>query len=208
MQLRYIDAKTRMDIEVLSDKPETLTGSFIDTDRGASFYIECDELFQNFEGYKAARLRLSFYRGAAMYTFDARLTSAGDKNGTNALLLEANSLIEETSRRGAPRLQMQIETKIYSQGKPILIGVTHDISTTGLSLLSNELYDLGETEYIAEFSVADSTYNLPLRFIRMGNAPQLVQYRYDYAFLFTINPEATKIKELTMSLFKYKMRTR
>ena len=212
MELRYIEPGTQMDIQIISaEDSRLLSGVFVDTERGASFYITCDELFDRFdELYRSCKLHFTFYRGSDVYSFSGLMDDTRSKD--RVILATATSVIEKTSRRKAPRIEMGISAEIFGKTPgggegPLLVGTTNNISTTGLSLFAQDKVALPDGQYVAEFTlIQPEKISLPVKFIRMGDAPQSVQYRYDYAFLFDCENDSEGIRNLTLSLFRYKMK--
>ena len=223
MQLRLIDARTRLEIQLeVKDKDGAdsqavlIYGEFFEMEEGASFYVICDELYARFNDLEKSKMKFTFSHCSEehAYTFEGKMRDALVKDGKKLILATATSMIEKTNRRGAPRIKAGIATKIYElaegapkkAGKLIGEGVTYDISITGVSFLTNRKLDLLSGLYVVEFSLfPPEVFHLPIKYVRSGDNPRSSEYEFDYAFMFACEHNSPDINSLTHTLFRYKM---
>ena len=225
MQIRFIDYGTRLDIQVAEDisrtyEEEIFPGIFIGMESGiVTFTIESDALLRREKKLEPGNiLRFTFFREASMFVFEGRVVEIAPSYSINRIVVDAMSPIEKSSRRKSHRVMLNIPINIYKTipGRPnetgpiACLGMTFDISDTGICVTSNEKLDLRDgSNFLAEFTLKGSEiFLMPVLHVRTGSCPQLFQYTYDYAFLFDREKDAEKINKMTLSLFQHVFESR
>jgi hypothetical protein len=217
MDFRFIDDGTRMDIQQMGapDAP-TYYGIFIGMEKGVSFLISCDPLYERFEGLDLNLIyTFTFFRGAEAYTFDAKITKRLQHFNANALLFTATSLVNKYSRRTAHRIRVQMSAKLFEKadsepemlGKHICTGEMYDVSRGGLTLLSNDKINLQLRKvYMSEFVVNGITFRFPVEYVRGSERSLSPLYRYDYAFMYNGDNLTESLNRLTLALFEQQLK--
>ncbi|MCL2574650.1 MAG: PilZ domain-containing protein [Defluviitaleaceae bacterium] len=224
MQLRFIPAGTRLDVQVSLDgsrayTEEILFGTFVDTYNDLLFSIECPQLLkQSRVPEEGDFVRFTFFRGAESYTFEGKLSSIDTDFGKTLLYINAVSPIEKASRRKSQRIQVSLPAALYipagdqnnMPGEFSCQCTTFDISAQGLCLLSNTKLDLRHgSDFVIEIRLPSyDPFIIPAKHIRTGNCPQLMQYRHDHAFGIDSETSSSKIYNLTLAIFQLKLEGR
>ena len=220
MQLRYINRGTILDIKVLGDSKFSNTefvGKFYELERGVTFFLECEKLMELLrESRQSISIELRFHEGASIFTFTGRIVDIVEKDYKDYILVSATSLIDESSRRRFPRMEVSIYVKLfkYDENEPNKCGdlmfqdVTQDISVGGLCLYSDEPLE-DEKMFIAEFSFnMNKMMYLPVLHLRSEYLGREGYRNYAHAFVYTSSGDSDEIKELTLAMFDYRINRR
>ena len=216
MELRFIEEGVKMDIQISAKKNtyidgKNFLGTFLRSDFGNDFYVQCDELYVHANTLTPeCALNISFFKGAEVAMFRARLSDTRLLGGRYVLLLTAISPIEKHSRRRSPRIEASFPINIYTGNEVDLISkeTTFDISNGGICVVTNNRLPLkqGET-YHLEFSLGPSQiFSLTTRLVRSGNSDQNLNYRFDHAFVFDYPEGDEKTNQLALALFDYRLK--
>jgi len=219
MEIRFIDDGTKMDIQVFSKKnlhldEKAFLATFLNSDRGNNFSIECDELYVHANSFAAGcYFEISFFKGAEVNSFRARINGSSLVFGRNAILMTAISPIEKSNRRKTPRIEASFPVNIYHSigsmsGELISKETTYDVSNGGINVVTNvKLPIVPNNNYHVEFSIGPGrTFSLVARLLRSGNSPKNLNYRFDHAFIFDYPDGDEKISKLALALFDYRFR--
>ncbi|MCL2752539.1 MAG: PilZ domain-containing protein [Defluviitaleaceae bacterium] len=216
MEIRFIEEGTKMDIQVLSTKNTCLNnksflGTFLYFEGGSTFLIQCDELYVHANSLTSeCVLSISFFKGAEVAVFKARLNGTPLFNGQYALSLTAITPIEKHSRRKSPRIEASFPVNIYNADAAQLISkeTTFDVSNGGLCVSTNNRLPLIQGEnYHVEFSLKPpQVFSMTARLVRSGDHNQTVSYRFDHAFVFDYPEDNEKTSKLALALFEYKLK--
>ncbi|MCL2605431.1 MAG: hypothetical protein FWD90_13230 [Defluviitaleaceae bacterium] len=219
MDFRFIDDGTRMDIQHMNDANATIFyGIFVRMEKGVSFYVSCDPLYERFEDLNLAQIyTFTFFRGAEAYSFDAKILERKQLFNNDVLLFTATSLVKKYNRRNAHRIRVQMSISLYEKkddnpnklGDMVCKGEMYDVSRSGLTLLSNERVNLQLRKvYMSEFVANGITFRFPVEFVRGGERSLSPMYRYDYAFMYN-NADGDLTEELnrlTLALFEHQLK--
>jgi len=219
MNLRLLEKGTPLSIELLTHdlKPladEKFMGKFYDMEKGLTFLITSDELFERFNEFDpSCYLKITYQRGSDEYTFTGKLSSAVEKSRDPLILITATSPIKKIELRQAPRIEISLPVNIYKVapcavsrvGDLLLKGSSMNISNIGMCILSDiSIEEQGGSEFIAEFSIIRSrVFFLRAKLMRRGQSP-LISYKYMYGFLFEYDNNSDEKYNLTVAMFKYK----
>jgi len=218
MEFRFIDDGTRMDVQQMDvENAPMYYGIFVKMDKGVDFLLSCDPLHERYDELDFNTIyTLTFFRGAEAYTFEARITGKEMHFYTPALRFTATTVIKAFSRRNSPRIRVQMNINLYERlkdnpeknGNLICTGVMHDVSRGGLTFLSGDSIPLKmRHSYIAEFSVTDILFRLPVEFVRIGEQLLSPLYRYDYAFMYNRDEDINEtLNKLTLILFQQQLK--
>ncbi|MCL2501296.1 MAG: hypothetical protein FWE90_13320 [Defluviitaleaceae bacterium] len=218
MELRFIDDGTRMDIQLMGDENSTTYyGIFVKMDKGISFLVSCDPLYERFENLDYNKIyTLTFFREAEAYSFDAKIVERRQHFHNNVLLFNATSLIRKFPRR-SHRIRVQMSINLYEKaedssngiGKLICKGAMYDVSRSGLTLLSNDKINIQLRKvYMSEFVANGITFRFPTEFVRGGERSLSPLYRYDYAFMYSGGEKdlTEELNKLTLALFEHQLK--
>ena len=204
-------------------RPATYSGNFYEAADGSSFYLKSAKLYRNFHDARhGTDLRISFFLGDVLYEFVGHVLRAGDDRGMNLLLVEQQSEIEPAQRRRYDREALAIHLQLYEIAEQdiqnvdlrqfarrvVFTGVTADISTGGLCMVSKERLDSPSGSYfLIEFILnKKERFLLPAKLIRKGDHPKINLYRYEYGFIFVFDHLPQDRERLTTALFMEKFR--
>ena len=220
MQLRYINKGTIFNIKVLGDPRFANTefmGSFYELGRGVTFYLECEQLLELLKkSRQILSLEFKFHEGSSNFTFTGRVVDIAEKDFHDFVLVDATSLIDESSRRKFPRMEVSVYVKLfkYDENEPnkcgdlMLQDVTQDISVGGLCLYSDDPLE-DEKMFVAEFSfnMIKMIY-MPVLHIRSEYLGSQGYRNYAHAFLYSAAGDSEEIKQLTLAMFDYRVNRR
>ena len=220
MQLRFINRGTIFDIKVLGDSKfanTELVGKFYELERGVTFYLECEQLLESFKELRQnVSLEFRFHEGASIFTFTGRAIDIAQKDFKDYILVCATSLIDESSRRRFPRMEVSVYVKLfkYDEDEPnkcgdlMLHDVTQDISVGGLCLYSDDPLE-DEKMFVAGFSfnTTDTIY-LPVLHLRSEYLGSKGYRNYAHAFVYSSPGDSEEIKQLTLAMFDYRINRR
>ena len=217
MQLRYIDRGTVFDIQVLGDSNLSNTefvGKFYELERGVTFYLECEQLMK-LVGEQSISLGFRFHEGAYIFTFTGKTLGIARKDFKDFILVSATSLIDESSRRKFPRMEVSVYVRLfkYDEDEPnkcgdlMLQDVTQDVSVGGLCLYSDEPLE-DEKMFIAEISFDRTKTNLPVLHLRSEYLGSKGYRNYAHAFIYSSSGDSEEIKQLTLAMFEYRINRR
>ncbi|MCL2203403.1 MAG: hypothetical protein FWB88_05650 [Defluviitaleaceae bacterium] len=217
MEFRFIDEGTRLDVQQ-KDAPDApmYYGIFEKMDKGVSFLVSCDPLFEHFDQLDLNKIYVfTFFRGAEIYTFDGKLVEKQRYIHKNVLLVTATTLISTHSRRGSHRIRAQMAVNLHEvdesqpdqPGALVCAGVMHDVSRGGLTFLLNDKIPLElRKTYLADFSVGHANFRFPVEFVRGSERSLSPLYRYDYAFMYNGENLTDALNKLTLALFEQQLR--
>ncbi|MCL2576302.1 MAG: PilZ domain-containing protein [Defluviitaleaceae bacterium] len=214
MELRFIEDGTKMDIQVFSEKnphleEKTYLGTFLGIDRGVDFFVQCDDLYVHSASFsRECFLNISFFKGAEVCIFRARVGGTETIRGHFVLVLTAITPIEKHSRRKSPRLEASFPVNIYDGDELLYKETTSDISNGGLCVVTNLKLSLEQNrEYELEFSIGfNQVFKIPAKLVRSGNCHQTISYRFDHAFIFEIYEDSDIRSKLALALFDYRIK--
>ena len=220
MQLRYINRGTILDIQIMGDSKFSKTefvGKFYQLERGVTFYLECDQLMKLLgDSKKNISLGFRFHEGASIFTFTGRVVEIARKDFNDYILVCATSLIDESSRRKFPRMEVSVHVKLfkYDEEEPnkcgdlMLHDVTQDISVGGLCLYSDDPLE-DEKMFVAEFSFnTTKRIYLPVLHLRSEYLGSKGYRNYAHAFVYSSPGDSEEIKQLTLAMFDYRINRR
>jgi hypothetical protein len=218
MDFRFIDDGTRMDIQQMGapDAP-TYYGIFIEMEKGVSFLISCDPLYERFESLDPSIIyTFTFFRGATILTFDGKLVEQQTYLTKHTLLVTATTLVKTSSRRTTHRIKVQMSLNIYEKddsqpfmlGTQVCTGLMHDVSRGGLTFLTNERIKLTLRKvYMSEFPIAHLTFRFPVEYVRGSERSLSPLYRYDHAFMYNNIENLTEdLNKMTLALFEQQLK--
>ena len=125
----------------------------------------------------------------------------------------------DQNRRRVPRSEMIVRVNVYKmeqhgeKNKPgelvLRDAITYDVSSTGISLLSNDTLDIQEgLVYVLEFSInPPKQFYLSAKLVRSENSHKSTLYKHflAFSFIFTGDGDSKIINDLAISLFQYKI---
>ncbi|MDR1533263.1 MAG: PilZ domain-containing protein [Clostridiales bacterium] len=228
--VKFLDAGLIMEAQTLTDDNKIDSEyeiKFIEScSDGLDFLVENDALAELFaQRSKPTYLKIKFFRSSWQHTFTAKTKSVTAADGKTLVRLTQISPIESLSRRQSPRHELKANLKVYEKFDPNAEGVydlnnkpalysgnIFDISGEGLCVLTNRSLDLVKgSVYILRLSlITDFTLNKEEHFVfsakltRIGNAPQSVQYKFDYGFLFDFTSGKDEKSRLVTAIFMHK----
>jgi c-di-GMP-binding flagellar brake protein YcgR len=221
MELRFIDKNTSLTIFLCKHDGTVIThynAAFIDTEKYISFFIDCDSLFENPESFDPdTQLRIEFFRGPKMYTFNAKaMKKKGMYKNKEYFLMNQVSEIKETTRRTMPRIEMSVNVKIfmtedeYKKDSSAAHGISLDISGDGMGLLSDNVIPPADKEhrYIAVFYLGSATFNMKSRLLHRRDSTKILQYKYEYGFIFDYSDMPEERSRLITAMLDYQLRRR
>jgi len=217
MEFRFIDDGTKLDIQRKSAPDEaTYYGTFEKLDKGVTFFLSCDVLYEQHTQIDPAELFIfTFFRGAEYFTFEGRMGETARLGFVNAISVTATTLISRFSRRSTHRIRVRSNVNIHAldpanenqPGALLCTGLIHDISRGGLTFLSNEKIPLDlRHSYLAVFTVNHLTYHLPVEYVRGSERAISPHYRYDYAFMFNGDDLTEELNKMTLGLFEQQIK--
>lgn len=216
MDVRFIENGTLFDIVYLSDLPGLeikLKGALYEIVRSTVLHVEGVDLY-DFCLDKPIGFRFSiiFFKGTKEYSFFGRFERVIIRGNTKITEISAASGVEEKNRRTMPRLEVSVPVKLYVETsdntkKKICEGQTVDISFDAICFLSNEMIDVSDrSKFYVEFTLYRyDKFFLPARLVRKGSAPQTVQYKYDYAFVFDFLDNHAEKNRMLMTFFQSRL---
>jgi hypothetical protein len=222
MQLKFIDRNTKLFIEILDHdlhlvSEETYPGIFIDHGSGVDFFISCDYLLEHFNENMRRYIKIYFTDHHRTYSFIGKMLAVEVKNHENVIHTTAFSLVEESQKAfRAPRVEHSSPVTVYTIQpgtrsalcEKIANGVSQDISSTGLCILSDSETVLKEGEYyVVEFYfTANKRFFIRSKLMRAGDSVRILSYKHDYGFLFDFEEgDIAGRGNLMLALFEYKL---
>jgi len=220
-----LDKNTPLSIEILNSDltpylSESFKGNFYDADSNYQFTIMCDELYKRFEEFRGFTLKITFSaKGAHTYYFTGKIVSTKTNMfGAQLIELAALSLLNQTSIRTSPRIDIPLSVFIYklnetnTEGKTeffrselLFEGLSSDISTEGMGLLSDfEIKPEHGNMFVAEiyFKPGRGT-QVAANLKRTINSNSTFAFKYMHGFMFDFSGQLTGKNDLTMAIIQY-----
>ncbi len=164
-----------------------------------TFYVKSKELHS--VARPGMQYRLSFVNkeNESICSFMGEVECTLIRSSAFLTLLKKLTDIEETAQRRFQREEMFIQVSVYHLSENafhtnafdcninqlVQKTMSFDVSAGGMCIVCNgKIEKEGEPYYLLEFSVNNEQFVIPARIVREGNAPQMVNYRYDYGFEF------------------------
>lgn len=216
MVVRFIENGTLFDIVLSSDIAGLnvqLKGSLYEVVRNTILLVEGSDLYEFCSDKPSGmRFNLVFYRGLKEYSFLGKFERVLTKDSYRLTEISAISGIEERNRRTMPRLEVSVPVKLYVKTEQnaremVCEGQTVDISFDAICFLSNEKLEIPDnSKFYVEFTLHKyDKFYLPASLVRKGSAPQTVQYKYDYAFVFDFSENQAEKSRMLTSFFQSRL---
>ncbi|MCL2125208.1 MAG: hypothetical protein FWH33_04375 [Oscillospiraceae bacterium] len=225
MVLRYIERGTNLQIKVkmaLDGEDAIYDATFYDLYdivNETSFIVQCSKLNRDYGKLdQEAMMSVSFTRGEYIYTLSGR---ASGKMYTDMVVIDMIGGIEETNRRTYERDEIRVEVKVYGLpedqipeakymkpiGRPALTDMSFDISSGGLSIISNiVLKSEFDPYYLIEFALGTwDTFLLPAKLVRSSNFARSKVGKFDYGFQFIFDHMPNEKARLSKSILNKKL---
>ncbi|MCL2707618.1 MAG: hypothetical protein FWF03_00730 [Defluviitaleaceae bacterium] len=221
MELRFVDRDTPVTIMVCNRSEETIgqhRGRFYDLESRVSILLECEPLSQQSNELPGdAYLKIELFSGPRnnqrLYGFNGKLMGKAVREDKPLLIVNQTSEFKQIER-AKPRIEMSVAVKAYTslsntgEGEPEAKGVSINISADGLGLLSNDLFEKRDSDhqYALSFALGKlRTFILPSRLQRRREGTQLVQYKYEYGFVFDFTGRENDRSRLITAMLAYQL---
>ena len=218
MELRFLDRDAPFTVYHCT-RDETViskhSGKFIDTDQRTSFLIDCESLGKSSKDFEGEiRLRFDYIHRQKMYSFFGLFAGKIARDNREFILVNRISDVRESNIRAMPRIEISVNARTFIAaggsipGALTAQGLTMDISSDGLGMLSDNMIPVSDSDqlYVLEFNLGKKNeFMLVSKLVHRNDRPKIIQFKYLYGFLFDFTTQPDEKMRLITTMLNYQM---